>query len=739
MARSSRRPTRGSRLSFIEFFRRGPSSAAKGLFLAALGIAAGVLFWWSPESRGWFVESLGYGWIPVGMWLAIALTAVVHYRSRVRNTWRWCAAAAAAAAVSIGVLSLFHAGSGTLAETGLSGHWGQILGGTPLGLAVAKLAAITLLSPLLLLSRPVGRAYWQGLIYMGLAFYYTPIYIYKGLHHGWLFADRHIRPLVASVWRFLAHTCAVVLRRPGRGGGRRQDTATVLATNGPAQRADAEVGMIPSWPSDGEDPLPVVPARAGRGAHQPTGPHWQLPSIELLTPPETRENSQAELQEMGRNIENTLTDHGVVVEVKEIKAGPRVVQFGLVPGWLAKKRDAAKGEDDEENGQRSRIKVRDILGREQDLALALQTPYLRIEAPIPGEGLVGLEVPNPSPAKVHLREVMSNQSFNSLVAKNGLPMAIGQDAGGAPVSLDLAALPHMLIAGATGSGKSVCINSIIASLLLTKPPDELRFLMVDPKRVELTPFNGIPHLMAPVITDIDEVNTALLSLMREMMRRYKVMEDMSVRNLAAYNKKASEPWPFLVLVVDELADLMIAGGFEVEQNLVRLAQLGRATGIHLVLATQRPSVNVVTGLLKANIPTRVAFAVASQVDSRVILDTIGAEKLLGKGDMLLLNNESPKPRRVQATLVYDKEVEELVDHWVKQDGPPLPVIPIGDPDAEDGEDENSDDRLLDQARDLAVRLPNLSSSLLERRLKIGGSRASQLMESLEDEGLLVSR
>ena len=441
---------------------------------------------------------------------------------------------------------------------------------------------------------------------------------------------------------------------------------------------------------------------------------------------------------MGRNIESTLTDHGVVVEVKEIKAGPRVVQFGLVPGWLAKKRDAAKGDDDEDSVQRSRIKVRDILGREQDLALALQTPYLRIEAPIPGEGLVGLEVPHPSPAKVHLREVMSNPSFNSLVAKNGLPMAIGQDAGGAPVSLDLAALPHMLIAGATGSGKSVCINSIIASFLLTKLPDQLRFLMVDPKRVELTPFNGIPHLMAPVITEIDEVNTALLSLMREMFRRYKVMEDVGVRNLSAYNKKAQEPWPYLVLVVDELADLMIAGGFEVEQNLVRLAQLGRATGIHLVLATQRPSVNVVTGLLKANIPTRIAFAVASQVDSRVILDTVGAEKLLGKGDMLLLNNESPKPRRVQATLVYDKEVEELVDHWVKQEGPPLPVISMSDPEAED-EDDDPDDRLMDQARDLAVRLPNLSSSLLERRLKIGGSRAAQLIESLEDEGLLVSR
>ncbi len=738
MARSPRRTTRVERLSFIQLIRRGPSAAAKGLLIAALAIAAGLWFWWSPGSRGWFVESLGYGWIPVGIWLAVALTTVVHYRSAVRNIWRWCVAAAALAAISIGVLSLFHTGSGALADTGLSGHWGRVLGGSPLGLAVAKLAAIALLSPLLLLSRPVGRVYWQGLIYMGLAFYYTPIYMYKGLRQCWLFTDRHIRPFFASVWRFLARTCALALRRPGR-GARREDSTEVKDAYEPGPWADAEVGTIPNWSSDEQDPLSAVAAPASRKADQSPGPHWQLPSIELLSPPETRENSQAELQEMGRNIESTLTDHGVVVEVKEIKAGPRVVQFGLVPGWLSKKRDAAKGEDFEEGGQRSRIKVRDILGREQDLALALQTPYLRIEAPIPGEGLVGLEVPNPSPAKVHLREVMSNQSFNSLVAKNGLPMAIGQDAGGAPVSLDLAALPHMLIAGATGSGKSVCINSIIASLLLTKPPDELRFLMVDPKRVELTPFNGIPHLMAPVITEIDEVNTALLSLMREMMRRYKVMEDISVRNLAAYNKKAPEPWPYLVLVVDELADLMIAGGFEVEQNLVRLAQLGRATGIHLVLATQRPSVNVVTGLLKANIPTRVAFAVASQVDSRVILDTIGAEKLLGKGDMLLLNNESPKPRRVQATLVYDKEVEELVDHWVKQEGPPLPVISMSDPDAEDGEDEDSDDRLMDQARDLAVRLPNLSSSLLERRLKIGGSRASQLMESLEDEGLLVSR
>jgi S-DNA-T family DNA segregation ATPase FtsK/SpoIIIE len=358
---------------------------------------------------------------------------------------------------------------------------------------------------------------------------------------------------------------------------------------------------------------------------------------------------------------------------------------------------------------------------------------------VPGEALVGLEVPNPSPSKVPLRKVMDVPTFQKVVSKGGLPIALGEDTGGNPVITDLGSLPHMLIAGATGSGKSVCINSIIASLLFTKPPDQLRMLMIDPKRVELTPFNGIPHLIAPVIVDVDEVNPALQALMREMFRRYKQMEEVGTRNIAGYNAKAQERMPYLVLIVDELADLMMAGGFEIEQNLVRLAQLGRATGIHLVLATQRPSVNVVTGLLKANIPARVAFAVASQVDSRVILDAVGAEKLLGKGDMLLLNNDSPKPRRVQGTLVYDEEVDKLVEFWLNQQGPPLPVIPIDDTDEEIEDEDHLDEQMLERARELAIRNPHLSSSFLERRLKIGGQKAAQIIELLEEEGLVIPR
>jgi S-DNA-T family DNA segregation ATPase FtsK/SpoIIIE len=264
-------------------------------------------------------------------------------------------------------------------------------------------------------------------------------------------------------------------------------------------------------------------------------------------------------------------------------------------------------------------------------------------------------------------------------------------------------------------------------------------LMVDPKRVELTPFNGIPHLIAPVIVEVDEVNPALRALMREMVRRYKLMEENGTRNIAGYNAKAKEHMPYLVLVVDELADLMMVGGFEIEQNLVRLAQLGRACGIHLVLATQRPSVNVVTGLLKANIAARVAFAVASQVDSRVILDTAGAEKLLGKGDMLLLSNESPKPRRVQGTLLLDEEVDNLVEFWLNQQGPPLPVISIDDAGDEAEAEAEMDDQMLDSARELALRNPHLSTSLLERRLKIGGQKANQIIEQLEEEGLIIPR
>ncbi len=717
MAQSVRRSRRAAPSPSIrDIIRAGPSPALEGVVFVILGVAAGLGLGLFPAARQWTFEALGYGWIPVGLWLAAALATLRYHRRSLARRWRWWVAAAAVATTSIGALSLFHAGEGVFAEAGLSGRWGVAVGGTPVGLAAGKLAAISLLMPLALFPRRVGPAYLRALRYLGLGLQFVPVYLYLGLYHGTYFLDRHLRLLFAGRYRqrWMALTGAALLRRlpsrlSDRFSGPEVAGSAIAASPDPSEAPSlwtgTEPGTIPGWSPTDDPPRRETGVAAARNGH---GSKWRLPSVDLLTPPASHDASEAPLRQMAKHVETTLADHGVMVEVTDIKAGPRIVRFGMVPGWMTKRGEGTREGGAEGKPERSRVKVQSILMREKDLALALKTPFLRIEAPVPGEALVGLEVPSPSPSRVHLREVMEAPAFGVLAAKGGLPVALGQDTGGAPVVLDLSALPHMLIAGATGSGKSVCINSIIASLLLTKSPDQLRLLMVDPKRVELTPFNGVPHLIAPVIVDADEVNTALRGLMREMLVRYKRMEEAGVRNITSYNKKSEERLPYLVLIVDELADLMIAGGFEVEQNLVRLAQLGRATGIHLVLATQRPSVNVVTGLLKANIPTRAAFAVASQVDSRVILDTIGAEKLLGKGDMLLLHNESPKPRRVQGTLVYDAEIDQLVEFWVNQQGPPVPVISLGEI-GDRGEDQEAvDERLMSDARDLAARNPRLA-------------------------------
>ena len=749
MAQSVRRSRRAARSpTLIETIQAGPASKLEGLAFVVFGLSVGLAFGLFPSARSWAFEALGYGWIPAGLWLAAALAVLRYHRRSVRANWRWWIVIAAVATTSIGALSLFHPGDGPLVESGLSGRWGATVGGTPAGLAVGKMVAIDLLLPLLLFPRPVGTRYLRVLRYLRLGLQYGPVYVYLGLYHGFYFLDQRLRSVFTShrPRRWAGRVWAIIVTPlPARFSSRSVTApeagspAEVLveSTGVPSLWADTEPGTIPSWSTGEVSTAQGDEVQTSSAVANKLGSKWKLPSIGLLSPAESRSGTEAPLEQMARHIETTLADHGVMVEVKDIRAGPRIVRFGLVPGWMPKRGESSKEERDEGKHDFSRVKVQSILMREKDLALALRTPYLRIEAPVPGEALVGLEVPSPVPSKVHLREVMEAPSFRVLAAKSALPIAIGQDTGGTAVAMDLSALPHMLIAGATGAGKSVCINSIIATLLLTKPPDQLRVLMVDPKRVELTPFNGVPHLITPVIVDIDQVNTALRGLMREMLRRYKRMEEVGARNITSYNNKAGERLPYLVLIVDELADLMIAGGFEVEQNLVRLAQLGRATGIHLVLATQRPSVNVVTGLLKANIPVRVAFAVASQVDSRVILDSIGAEKLLGKGDMLLLHNESPKPRRVQGTLVYDGEIDQIVDFWANQKGPPLPVIPMGDVGGLDDDEEGVDERLMDQARDLALSNPHLSPSYLERRLKIGGWRATQIMGLLEDEGLVV--
>ena len=714
--------------------------ARDGLILFTIAVAAGLVLYTITAAREWAVphlaQTLGLGWALVVLWTASVAIALRHNRRLVFSYWRRWITGAVAVALAVGVLSTIVPSDGPFEDTGLGGLWGLEVGGTPPILAAAKLLAIALLAPALLWPRSIGPAYYRGI--------------------------RQTYFALRASWRVLWMAGAYVVHQLDRFDGKMRDVArrrkeeaeTRSQTQGgagpPAEDGaggpessvwnQSQPGMIPTW--DPGEPAAQIAAPENSPAAADSAPSgkknssaWQLPPVDLLAPPDTHHAPASALQQMARLVETTLGDHGVRVEVTDIKAGPRIVQFGLVPGWVTRKGGDSK--DGGEPGERSRVKVQSILTREKDMALALKTPYLRVEAPVPGEALVGLEVPNPSPSKVHLREVMETPGFSGMASKGGLPIAIGQDTGGGAVALDLAALPHILIAGSTGAGKSVMINSIVASFLLTNAPDQLRILMIDPKRVELTPFNGIPHLICPVIVNADEANGSLRGLIREMMRRYKLMEEMSTRNIDGYNSRSKEKMPYLVLIVDELADLMMVGGFDIEQNLVRLAQLGRATGIHLVLATQRPSVNVVTGLLKANIAARAAFAVASQVDSRVILDAVGAEKLMGKGDMLLLHKESPKPRRVQGALVYDQEIEQIVEFWLNQKGPPVTAISLEEEEEETGSDgPDIDAHMLETARELAARNPDLTPSYLERRLKIGGRKADQIMEVLGEEGFI---
>ncbi|MCR4394005.1 MAG: DNA translocase FtsK, partial [Dehalococcoidales bacterium] len=362
-------------------------------------------------------------------------------------------------------------------------------------------------------------------------------------------------------------------------------------------------------------------------------------------------------------------------------------------------------------------------------------PSIRIEAPVPGKSVVGIEVPNTTIGTVSLRSVVESNVFQKLQAKAKLAMALGKGAGGESVVGDLTKMPHLLIAGATGSGKTVCIHSIICCLLLHNTPSDLRFIMIDPKRVEMTSYNSLPHLATPVIVDTNKALGALRWLSQEMDKRYQTMAAARARNIEAYNKvRSNERLPYLVLIIDELADLMMTAGEEVEHTLCRLAQLARATGIHLIVATQRPSVDVVTGLIKANFPSRISFAVTSQVDSRTILDSGGAEKLLGRGDMLYMPTEAAKPKRLQGCFVSDAEIERIVYFWNNQKKETASQLKLDDIIASEvaKAEKSPEDPLLEEARKLAQQHGRISASFLQRHLRIGYPRAARLMEQLEN-------
>ncbi len=442
---------------------------------------------------------------------------------------------------------------------------------------------------------------------------------------------------------------------------------------------------------------------------------WKFPPLDLLESTSTRPDA-GNIQTNAGIIQKTLANFNINSSMGDVNVGPTVTQYTLKP----------------EDG----IKLNKITTLDRDLSLALAAHPIRIEAPIPGKSLVGIEIPNKSSAIVRLRSILETETWKS--RRSNLSVVLGLDVAGHPQIADITKMPHLLIAGATGSGKSVCINTVILSLLYQNTPQQLKMILVDPKRVELSPYNGIPHLLSPVIVEPDKTISALKWAVAEMENRYKILQSAGKRNIEEYNSsKGKEGMPYIVIVIDELAQLMAISAKEVEGYIVRLAQLARAIGIHLILATQRPSVDVITGLIKANVTTRVAFSVASQIDSRTILDQSGAEKLLGMGDMLFVSAETPKPKRIQGAMVGEKEINSIAS-FIKSQGEPeyneeilkQPVRgSLGDLSAPD------DDLFIDAA-DCVIAAGKASASLLQRRLRIGYARAARLLDLLEERDII---
>ena len=488
---------------------------------------------------------------------------------------------------------------------------------------------------------------------------------------------------------------------------------------------------------------------------------WDAPDYrELLGSGTASDLDQAPLQVQAQIIEETLAAFGAPGRVVEINSGPVITQYGVEPSYLTAK-----------TGKRSRVKVGAIAKLDKDLQLALGARSLRMEAPVPGKGYVGIEVPNPAAARVGLRDVMDSEAYQKI--DSPLAIALGMSVDGQPIAADLTQMPHLLIAGTTGSGKSVCVNAIINSILVNNSPESVRFIMVDPKRVELTGYNGLPHLVAPVVVELERIIGVLRWVTTEMDERYKKFSRAGARHIIDYNSMLDPDlaaMPYIVVIIDELADLMMMAPDDTERAIARIAALARATGIHLIIATQRPSVDVVTGLIKANCPARIAFAVAGSVDSRVIIDQPGAERLLGKGDMLYLSGDAPAPLRVQGVHVSNDEINRIGRYWKLQGAgvegvKPIPLPPKSEPSGTPSGGESAppspdaggsqsafwdmaptpdtpgnanpdEDELYQTAVEMVRRLEKASISLLQRRLRIGYTRAARLVDMMEERGVV---
>lgn len=463
-------------------------------------------------------------------------------------------------------------------------------------------------------------------------------------------------------------------------------------------------------------------------ARQPRGEH--LPPLSVLLGEQANRPDERTINQTAGQIEKSLSEFGIPAKVVGFRIGPTVTQFAVQPGFIKK--------GTEEDNQQMKVRVAQIASLQKDLALSLSAERLRIEAPVPGRGFVGIEVPNPRSSLVRLRPLLETEAFYK--SGSQLSIALGRDVSGNPLVADLARMPHLLIAGTTGSGKSVCIAALAVCLAMNNTPDDLRMVMIDSKMVELIRFNGLPHLFGKVETDVQRILGVLRWVVVEMEHRYKLLESAKARDIDAYNRQRLRrndvpTLPRIVVFIDEMADLMMSAPDQTEHNLVRLAQMARATGIHLVVATQRPSTDVVTGLIKANFPARLAFAVASGVDSRVILDLPGAETLLGRGDMLFLNPEVGNPIRAQGVLVTDQEIERVTSHWQKL-VPRKDAKPPWESMLNESSDLGNDEALIEQAMTVLKKERRVSASMLQRRLRIGYPRAARLLDQLEENGVI---
>jgi S-DNA-T family DNA segregation ATPase FtsK/SpoIIIE len=480
---------------------------------------------------------------------------------------------------------------------------------------------------------------------------------------------------------------------------------------------DEERPRINIMPKPSPKPKPAV-VKAVKVEPRVVG-DYKLPSLELLDSP-TREPGNIfgeNLEESARILEDTLRDFGIESKVIDISKGPVITRYELQP---------APG-----------VKVNRITSLSDDIALTMKATTVRIVAPIPGKSCVGIEVPNADTSMVFLKEILESSEYQKMAASSKLTMALGKDISGRAVVTDLGDMPHLLIAGTTGSGKTVCVNSLIMSMIYNATPEELKFLMVDPKMVELAIYNGLPHLLCPVVTDAKKVSGALGWVVSEMESRYKMLAKMTVRNIQAFNQKSEEKLPYIVVIIDELADLMMIAQEDIENAITRLAQLSRAVGIHMILATQRPSVDVVTGVIKANFPARISFKVASKVDSRTVLDMNGADKLLGKGDMLFLEPGSPKPIRAQGTFLTDPEIEKVVN-FIKAQQEPVYDNEILEQQKKSvsGRGGFGKDEFFDEAVSMVLETGQASVSMLQRRLRLGYTRAARIIDAMEEEGII---